>query len=304
MKEHQISMIEPEADLLSIQFGGDDDIDANLLASSVENLSQIIELARDEIVPDVPIRIKITAIRSGSFIIDIKSILETMSNAGGTLAFITSIVLGVFKLHRWLKGRSPKKIKKIDSEKIEITNHEGAKNLFDQAVYHLLTNTSCTERVTDIFIGLTNDGTRAYIKLSSPTDSVEIYKHEFPILSEDHYLANCEDDIDVTRIPQVELIIKRPVLSGHSKWSFYLNKQINAFIEDEQFLEKVNKREYVFGNGDSLLVSLRIERPKDDMGQIIIGPERYFVEKVIEVRSRRDIDEDQITIEQYINTIK
>lgn len=299
MRNGQVSLLHEEKESLSLQFGGDNNIDANLLASSIENIVQIIEYARDEATPDTPIRLTVKAVRPGSFIIDFEGAIETLSNLNGALGLVITLSIGVIKLVKWLKGRAPKEAIKSTAETVELENADGEKKTVELAVYNLLTNKNCTDRITDMFVDLSEDGTRTYLKLSSVNDQVFIENQEYEALAKEISLENL-DEIDAIRIPEAELIINKPVLSGHAKWSFYLDKQFNASIEDESFLENVRQRKYAFGNGDSLIVSLRIERRKDRNGQIVMGSERYFVEKVLRVKPLETIDENQITIDEYL----
>ena len=72
--------------------------------------------------------------------------------------------------------------------------------------------------------------------------------------------------MNVQKISNIEVDIRKPDLAGRSQWGLYLIKQIDATMEDERFIEEVHNGEHHFGANDKLIVDLRIETILDDRG--------------------------------------
>jgi hypothetical protein len=103
--------------------------------------------------------------------------------------------------------------------------------------------------------------------------------------------------VNVQKISNIEVDIRKPDLAGRSQWGLYLIKQIDATMEDERFIEEVHNGEHHFGANDKLIVDLRIETILDDRGLSIVGSERYFVEHVHEHVPYIDrLTEDQLSL--------
>ena len=81
---------------------------------------------------------------------------------------------------------------------------------------------------------------------------------------------------------KVSLPIKKPDLLGASKWELiFVERKINATIEDTDFLEKVKKSEISFSSNMEMNCILRIEIYFSKEQKPL--EERYFIEKVFKV---------------------
>ncbi len=78
----------------------------------------------------------------------------------------------------------------------------------------------------------------------------------------------------------VDLLVKNPDLLGDSKWQFIYNKNIEAKIEDELFLEKVRNRQIVILAGDKINCELEIEYDLTERLEIIPKSEKYNIKKI------------------------
>jgi len=78
----------------------------------------------------------------------------------------------------------------------------------------------------------------------------------------------------------VDLLVKKPDLLGDSKWQFIYNKNIEAKIEDELFLEKVRNRQIVILAGDKINCELEIEYDLTERLEMIPKSEKYNIKKI------------------------
>ena len=78
----------------------------------------------------------------------------------------------------------------------------------------------------------------------------------------------------------VDLLVKKPDLLGDSKWQFIYNKNIEAKIEDEDFLEKVRTRQITILAGDKINCEMEVEYDLSDRLEIIPKSERYNIKKI------------------------
>lgn len=218
-----------------------------------------------------------------------------MANAVTVITGIVGVFVGIFKLYKWFKGKQPKEVIKNDDQSITFKNAEGGSITVNQNTYNVFTNPSTVDTLSSIFNNLDQDGTRDDFNVSNESSSVKFNKEEYPIYASSISLEEIDPKVHVIRMPGIFLQVKQPDLYGNSKWAFYFNKVIRATMEDKEFLDKVANRSVVFGNGDSLEADLRLEQNFDSDGKVIAGSERYFVERVISVKSFPSLEEKQIS---------
>lgn len=67
-------------------------------------------------------------------------------------------------------------------------------------------------------------------------------------------------------------------------WDFiYRGEKKSAYIKDDDFWDKIAKREIVFGNGDALKVELDIEQTFDETYSTFLNTGTIIIRKVLEV---------------------
>lgn len=89
------------------------------------------------------------------------------------------------------------------------------------------------------------------------------------------------------------LIIRKPDLVGRSKWGFIFDKNIEATIEDKEWLTKIHNEKTKFGMGMKLPVKLKIVVPLDN-NSCPIGEPTYVVVKV--TGDIQEIEDNQIAL--------
>ena len=115
-------------------------------------------------------------------------------------------------------------------------------------------------------------------------------KHPFALFPQSDFAKLSQDDNE----PKVEgdrkiydertkvVVLKAILERGGRKWQFVWNGiKISAPIRSDTFFDKMASKEYEFGQGDILDVTLRITRAKDEMAGVFIN-EKY---EIIEVHS-------------------
>lgn len=294
MNYQQISLATQINESLVVNMGGVDCIDATLLTDVIKSVVSIVEYSKQEISPKSNVELKIQAFESGSFEVVFNAIFEILkdnevANIATTAGGIITGVVGVIELAKHLRGKKPKKVeKKPNKEEVEVTNSKGNVINVNKNTYNIYVNPGCNSVVSDIFNKLDQDGTREDITIKTKSESITVPKDDFKELSTPVSLEELNDNIHVRTFRNVSVEVRKPDLSGRSRWGLYFIKNISATIEDEEFLHRVNNSEFQFAANDVLIVDLRIETELDSNDSFIAGSERYFVEKVQGHRPYKD----------------
>lgn len=280
----QVSLGEIMEDSLTVKLGGDNSIDAELLANTIKSVVDLIECSRNEVSPNSNLNLKVEAFSVGSFEIWFKAIFEiiTSDKVANAATVVTSIgggVIGALKIAKLLSGKKPSEVKK-EEKSVKITNYNGETISVDNSTYNIYTEPRVNDNIAGLFNALEEDNTRTSFEVSTKDNNVVIENKYFDGLSKPTSLEPLSEDLLINTINEIDIIIRKPDLTGRSKWGFYLQKAFTATIEDENFISLVNKSEIHFGNKDMLKVDLRIETRLNADGEIVAGQERYFVEKV------------------------
>lgn len=272
---------------LYIHFGGDSEIDAVLLSNTIKNFVDIVEVTKDFYSPETDIQLKVKTFKNGSFEIHLNAIFEILSsdklsNFVNIGSGVIALVIGLLRFGKFLKGKKPKIVESLDNEEnVKVLNIEEETTIIKQNIYNVYELPRVSKGISNVFEDLTKDNTRTSFRIASKNDSVKFSNSEYANLSNQVLLDQLNSEQVMINKMQVFLDIKKPDLGGKSQWQFYFNKVINATIEDEEFLKKVVKGDINFSSKDKLKVMLRMEQDLEENGNIKIGTERYFIEKVL-----------------------
>lgn len=298
----QISLLDTESEILKVHLGGEDTIDASLLADIIENFITLVDDTKSGISKETPVQLRVKAFQPGSFEVLFEAVTEIFAsdkaaNSLTVLSVLSSGVIGLFKLAKHIKGN---KAAVVDENSVSVTieNAEGAEVTVARNVYNTYIMPGVNDTVAEVFDRLESDNTRDNLEVSNATEKVSINKSEFIPLSRPYPMEKLSNRIVTNTITDILIQIKKLDLMGNSKWEFYFNTLIKATIQDEDFLNRVRSGEITFKAGDSLNVDLRFEHELDDRGMIIAGSERYFVERVNDVCSFRDPAKNQINFDE------
>ena len=265
-----------------ISFGGKTSIDAKTFSQTIDSTIELLKESAFANDLNCFIKLEIKANQVGSFetIIDLiirhqDDLLKIPSIAaeilGGWLSFL------LIKEH--LKG---KKAKKIESNQTEtaIQNQENDIKKFPKKIGNIyFQNNKIDNLIINQFTNLSEDKRSNYIIKTSGAEII-INENSFENMKQ----VLVDENPIVKTIKQkptsVDLLVKKPDLLGDSKWQFIYNKNIEAKIEDELFLEKVKNRQIVILAGDKINCELEIEYDLTERLEIIPKSEKYNIKKI------------------------
>jgi hypothetical protein len=147
-------------------------------------------------------------------------------------------------IKKHLKGRKAKKIESNQTE-TAIQNQENDIKKFPKKIGNIyFQNNKIDNLIINQFTNLSEDKRSNYIIKTSGAEII-INENSFENMKQ----VLVDENPIVKTIKQkpisVDLLVKKPDLLGDSKWQFIYNKNIEAKIEDELFLEKVRNRQIV-----------------------------------------------------------
>lgn len=279
--------------VMTIKFGGTDEINTKLFTEFVDNTSFLLEESTRSIIPDAKIKLNISAIRPGSFVFDLNTLVDAAPLTKEVFSIAASAVgvfLGILQIKKLLKGNKPDSI--VDSsEKVIIKKNTGTVTV-DKRTYNMYVKPEINVRVSNIFYDLYQDKTKESfeVKCDSIKPNHDYANHISIDSSEFHELAIPEQfEVDDNAFiesfsSETQLKIRKAILEGRSKWNFYNGtRAIDAAMLDEVFLLDVKKGKLVFSCGDRLNVTLKTEYQIDEFGVPVKNTEKFSVLKVHEL---------------------
>ena len=271
-----------ESTSFTISFGGKNSIDAKTFSQVIDSTIELLKESAFANDPTCSIELEIKANQAGSFetIIDLiirhqDDLLKIPSIAteilGGWLSFL------LIKEH--LKGKKAKKIENSQTQ-IVIQNQENETKIFPKKIGNIyFQNNKIDNLIINQFTGLSKDKRSNYI-IKTPISKIIINENSFEnmkqVLVDENPIVKTIKQKPIT----VDLLVKKLDLLGDSKWQFIYNKNIEAKIEDEEFLEKVRKRQTAILAGDKINCELEIEYDLTERLEIIPKSEKYNIKKI------------------------
>ena len=255
------------------------EIEAQDLASALMAVGELIQAANQEINSDrAQMSVKVRAISSGSFEVDLTLFQSLMESAKALLEFArdnkddiatTSDLLdllvnvgtiagaiGLFELIRRLRGKKPEKVKEKGGDThIHI---DGNLIVVKKQVVRLFNNAAVREQAKKVVAPLSNEGIDA-IKIKRPNQpDLEIVKEDVPSFE----YGDGEELLD-EKTHEMTLQIISLSFKEDNKWRVTDGGEpFNVAIEDAEFLNKIGKNEVAFSKGDYFLCLIR-ERQYD-----------------------------------------
>lgn len=258
-------------------------IDINTLLVSQFQYTAILNEIKNQLFPDIELKIKIQSFERNSF--DVNQIIEITTVTGLLLFENKEFIAEIFKylkayleIKKLLGDKKPDSIEKVGNENIALSiNVEGNNNTIvvsenafkifqnNYTIHRALTkNGEILEKDSEIEgIQITNQITQEKI--------LDIPRTDFPMLTTDNAFINKELNEKVTE--DAILYIKKLDLNPEKKvkWDFiFEGRKINSVsITDTDFHKKV-KEGTKFGNGDRLKCRLKtIQKLDIDTGAYI-----------------------------------
>jgi hypothetical protein len=268
-----------------LHFGGrTNEIDVYTFSNSLSSVCAAIQEINKQINPDIELTITLDAFGAGSFRARLKTSVD-FAVALFKSRYSEAVILGV--LGNYIFGiLNP-------ADKIQIIIHDNSYIVqqvserivlpreFPQAEKRIKEPELIKRHISRTFKYLENDrsvtnfGFATHISAPEPTFSVP--RAEFAILSrspeEDDPAIEVKEEI--TKVVVIKAIFER----GSRRWQFAWNGvKISAPIRSRAFFDKIAAGEYEFGQGDVLIVTLRIVRVRDELTRAFLNKSYEIIE--------------------------
>ena len=282
----------------------DDGIDLFELAPALLSLGETIKRANDLTNPEKrEIGVNVRPFGKGSFIIDISLFART--NLERVLEFVSGdkvqqiktllewmgLVVGstsgLIQLVKWLKGKPPKKIEKLQSGDVKYTSSDGTSVNVNINVHNLYKDEEIHKHFYSAYGKLLEkdyiDSYKAFVK-GCETSDITNTKEDL-----DSFLGYSEGGFDVLTDSEREILYKTPLNFKRGSyegmgdnWSFRKGTEtVIATIKDLEFLQKIKNGEIRPYTKDYLEVEMK-EIVKIRGTEVL--PPTYEIMKVIEYR--------------------
>jgi hypothetical protein len=284
MKKDKSKFNESKSNFI-LKYGGKDEINAETLSLSLNGIVKTIKSITSSEYPDAYTELKIINLGSGSFDITFSAAIyyaQALLPIANMALNVIGIYLSYIKIKYHLHGQKPKNIK-YENNNAEIIN-QGNEVIIENThiTKNYFRNCAFNNLIADTFSPLVKDEDRTGFQIQYDNETkIDISKDEFNNMST--LIIEKENNYQKkgNTIENIELALKKPDLLGDSKWSFILDKIIEAEIEDKEFLDKVHSG--IIRNlyaGVKIPLKLRIEQEFNEEGLLIKDTEKHFVEKV------------------------
>lgn len=219
----------------SFELAGDEGIYVDTLAITMDSVVGILKEIVNESEPDALVRLKVTKFDTGSFDIDFLALVETaksvVTDAKVLATGVVSILTSIIGVKQFLKGNKPKEVKKVEDGKIQITNESGEVMTTEGDVKDTLFNNCRVDNfIVNIFNGIDKEEGKTALNIYDHTNKplISIPKSDFSNMKTPIYDSSL--DVAGTYINNLTttLQVRKPDLTGKSKWGFILDRYIDA----------------------------------------------------------------------------
>ena len=264
-----INMCVKTRENIEFKFEGNNEIDArdfSKFLNETVNLFQTIVNLSDK---DVELKLNINTFEKGSFnikattVIEIgKKLFEKIKGASEVVSALKDVV----EIKNMLKKEIPEKVDK----------ENGRIYLKNQTIHNenaLILNIFGDERNMEIIDKAINKFTQSIPKnrnlnITDKNGSFKIDDEIKENLSQE-FIKNDESTFETENVERRNLIIKKPDLTMKSQWEFISDKVVKANIVDEEFKEKVLKREFTVYHNKKVDVLLKTKVKISENSNII-----------------------------------
>lgn len=270
----------------SIHINGDSSVDAIALSQIISDMATLTREAAIAEESTADCKVSVTAFKNGSFQIDFTAVAgaaATLLTQAATIANIASnaitTVKGYFEVKKVLNGSMPKEVKELSGNKILVTAEDGGTVLVNKGCEAVYINCNVDNRVQNItncinqlenangFSFDTDEGSSNYDK-----NDIDRISKPLPFIEESLY--------KISKV-KTDLLIKKPDLLGHSTWSFRWNdKNIDAKIQDDDFLEYIHSGNYSIHGGSFITAEMEIIVRLNEDGTLDERSVNYVIKKV------------------------
>ena len=283
----------------NITFEGNiNQVEINVLTSTLLNFSSIIQEINKELDTNKKIEITIRPFEKGSFdiffaLLADSSLLNNITNlfSGNNIEIVKSLIFTLkelLNLKKLLKGEKPQSVTKISGDQIKIENNKGEVTIIKNKTGNIyFNNCIINNNISNAFDQLANspyiDGLT--LKDSKKNNLFEVQSSEFPSLANENKALSEDPTIDkrIETVNGASLNIFKIVFGASYKWDFfYYGNKIPAKIIDADFFNKIKNREISFSHGDTMIVDLQITKVFNNIANVYEN-KSYEITKVIKI---------------------
>lgn len=261
--------MEEISDILSLEYHGEPlslgRMDSYQVGASIIAFSDFLGvIAKNTYGEKIKLKTEIQGIRGESFDIDFFISISSLTMQTATLAGVTigfkeyfDIVKEAIRAWLHLKGNSPKNVTPQNDNSIKIENENGQIIYVNDSVINVITSGRAS-KAAEQFIRKPLEGGISSLSIKSPglKDEAVVEKDEAEFFKP----ISIEKPL-VDGTIKIGLQIQSPTFKEGNKWQFFDGQSsFFADIQDEHFLDKVNKGVERFGKGDILIVLLKIQQ--------------------------------------------
>jgi hypothetical protein len=273
-----------------LHFGGrPSEVNAFTFSNSLIGLSEAIQEINRQINPDFSIEITIDGVGTGSF----RAKLKTASKSIAGLfkhRYTEQILIGLLTTFIWQKICPDDQIKIVVTDDSYIVER-GADRIvlpkeFEEARKKITNKAAITKHVARTFEALQEDPSVTDFgfarHINDQTPFALIPQSDFVKLAEEDGGDELDEQDDTrhthderTKVTVLKAIFER----GGRRWQFVWHGiRISAPIKSDAFYDRIARREYEFGQGEILDVTLRITRVREEMTGVFINEKYEIVE--------------------------
>lgn len=274
----------------SFHLDGDSEIDTFLLTDTIQNMAELTKIAVTAENPEAYLKMNVTALKNGSFEICFSAVCSyaeeilTFAATAAPLA-LTAVetVKGFFEIKRFLKGEQPKSVTENEDKTIRIEKSNAETITVNAASGNIINgdnNVIIDKCIVNIFHNAAEHNPTGGCSFSDEKGTAYYSNNDVKHMKKP-FVQKQDTIINRSIAKAVDLSIKKPDLIGQSQWGFrYNNKNIDARISDDTFLEQIHKG-IPIKKGDYITTTLQIDTELDLFGMPIPGSEKYEIIEVI-----------------------
>lgn len=243
-------------------------IDAGTLLVSLLHFTEALKLVARRIAKE-DLQIRISSTEKGSFIVYLeiakKAVFGFLSDHGAaidTLYKIIGTLVGILTLKKFLSGKKPDEIV-VEGGRV-IVSKDGVRIVVDENIFNTYRKDSgVNQHIEKMFEPLSEDAEVDGVGIESgETESFYVDRSNFHGMCQENELL--EEGKEKELRENVSLAVVKIVFQKNRKWEFiYEGNKISAYVEDEQFWQRVNSGELQFSKGDLLIADVEVTKVFD-----------------------------------------
>ena len=232
--------------------------------SSLGSLCKALKEVSLALHPEFELMLAVRETRRGSFLVDLAFLAAITQNLfqGEFLNYARESLqafVNILDLHRFLKGEPPREIKKEGSQDIVI-NQRGERLVANPVIVNIYqSHVEIRNEIQKGFSALEQaPQVQAFHLKEKEKTLFTATREEFPYLAKT-LLSETEEERVIRMVTTVFII--KPSFERNYKWFIVCEgHKVHATMQDEEFMEKVEKGLVRFGKGDALEVEMEVKQ--------------------------------------------